>query len=283
MKALKPILKLLISILILFFVLKKIELPVLLDTLKSANLLYLLLAFLLFVISQYCSSLRLLYFFRNIKIVLSKGYNWKLYLLGMYYNLLLPGGIGGDGYKVFILDKEHQAGKGNLIKALLFDRLSGLLALGIWLCSLLGLYSIVELNFTGYAVILAAISLLAILGSYLLLKYFSTVHFPSFFPSLGLSLLIQGLQLAVCLALLASFGANQHILAYLTLFLVSSIAAVIPITFGGAGARELTFLAGAEYFPVEINIAIGLSVIFYIITVLTSLLGLYYSFKQEIK
>jgi len=72
-------------------------------------------------------------------------------------------------------------------------------------------------------------------------------------------------------------------LAYLALFLISSIAAVIPITFGGAGARELTFLAGANYFPLEIHIAISLSVIFYMITVLASLIGMAYSFKQNIE
>jgi len=134
MKALKPILKIIVSILILFFVYKKIDAPELWATLKTVNPLWIVLAFLLFVLSQYVSSIRLQYFWKDINVKLSNAHNWKLYLIGMYYNLLLPGGIGGDGYKVVVIDKAQQVGKGKLIKALVFDRLSGLLGLGIWLC-----------------------------------------------------------------------------------------------------------------------------------------------------
>jgi glycosyltransferase 2 family protein len=30
----------------------------------------------------------------------------QLYLLGIYYNLFLPGGIGGDGYKIYLLKQK---------------------------------------------------------------------------------------------------------------------------------------------------------------------------------
>jgi len=283
MKILKTIAKLLISVLALYFVFKKIDLTLLWETIIGANFIFLFVAALLFVSSQFVSSIRLLYFFKDISIHLGKLYNWKLYLLGMYYNLLFPGGIGGDGYKVYLLEKMHQKGKVKIIKALLFDRLSGLLGLLVWLCVILALYSSIVSGNLGHIVVLLIVILLLIVVSYVLVRYIFATHLASFMPSLVLSLLIQGLQLGVCLAILASFGVNQNILAYLALFLISSIAAVVPITIGGAGARELTFLAGADYFPIEINIAIGLSVIFYIITVLASFIGLYYSFKKELE
>jgi len=283
MKALKPILKIIVSILILFFVYKKIDGPELWATLKTVNPLWIVLAFLLFVLSQYVSSIRLQYFWKDINVKLSNAHNWKLYLIGMYYNLLLPGGIGGDGYKVVVIDKAQQVGKGKLIKALVFDRLSGLLGLGIWLCVLLALFAHMEEIGHYLPLILSLLALLGLIISYFLMKKVFTSHFLSFWPSLGLSLVIQGLQLGTCWSILCAFTAFKHILAYLALFLISSIAAVIPITFGGAGARELTFLAGANYFPLEIHIAISLSVIFYMITVLASLLGMAYSFKQNIE
>ncbi len=283
MKALKPILKIIVSILILFFVYKKIDAPELWATLKTVNPLWIVLAFLLFVLSQYVSSIRLQYFWKDINVKLSNAHNWKLYLIGMYYNLLLPGGIGGDGYKVVVIDKAQQVGKGKLIKALVFDRLSGLLGLGIWLCVLLALFAHMEEIGHYLPLILSLLALLGLIISYFLMKKVFTSHFLSFWPSLGLSLVIQGLQLGTCWSILCAFTAFKHILAYLALFLISSIAAVIPITFGGAGARELTFLAGANYFPLEIHIAISLSVIFYMITVLASLIGMAYSFKQNIE
>jgi uncharacterized membrane protein YbhN (UPF0104 family) len=122
--------------------------------------------------------------------------------------------------------------------------------------------------------------LMSVIITYLIVKKVFISHSQSYWPSLSLSLLIQGLQLATCCSILCAFSAIEHILAYLALFLVSSIAAVIPITFGGAGARELTFLTGAQYFPVDISVAISLSVIFYLITVLTSLVGMIYSYKE---
>lgn len=241
------------------------------------------LAFLLFLLSQYVSSLRLQYFWKDVKVKLSDAYNWKLYLIGMYYNLLLPGGIGGDGYKVFVIDKVQKIGKGKLVKALVFDRLAGLLALGLWLCLLLGLFCSSIEDLSHFIWIMIALAVLAIIICYYLMNQVFTSHASSYWPSLGLSLVIQALQLATCWAILSAFSAFEHILAYLALFLVSSIAAVIPITFGGAGARELTFLTGAQYFPVDVSIAISLSVIFYLITVCASLLGMVYSFKQNIE
>ncbi len=262
---------------------QKIDGPKLWETLQTVSPLWIVLAFILFLLSQYVSSLRLQYFWRDVTVQLSNAYNWRLYLIGMYYNLLLPGGIGGDGYKVFIIDKAHQVGKGKLIKAILFDRLSGLLALGLWLSALLGLYTYRMDIGQHLPLVLGILAFSGLLISYLLMKKVFTSHFPSYWPSLGLSLVIQGLQLGTCWAILCAFTVSKHILAYLALFLISSIAAVIPITFGGAGARELTFLAGAKYFPLEIHLAISLSVIFYMITVLASLLGMAFSFKQNIE
>jgi len=283
MKAIKPLLKIIVSILILFFVYRKIDGPELWATLRTVKPLWIVLAFLLFLLSQYISSLRLQYFWKDIKVKLSNVHNWKLYLIGMYYNLLLPGGIGGDGYKVIVIDNAQHIGKKKLIKALVFDRLSGLVGLGLWLCLLLAAFAYKMEIGDNLSLLLAFLAITGIIISYFLMKKVFTSHFPSYWPSLGLSLVIQGLQLGTCWSILCAFTAFKHILAYLALFLISSIAAVIPITFGGAGARELTFLAGANYFPLEIHVAISLSVIFYMITVLASLLGMVYSFKQNIE
>jgi len=53
------------------------------------------------------------------------------YYIGMFYNLFLPGSVGGDAYKVFLL---HEQGVGRtkpLILATLLDRLSGLAMLAL--------------------------------------------------------------------------------------------------------------------------------------------------------
>src|ERR1700761_7528298 len=49
----------------------------------------------------------------------------------MCYNVLLPGGIGGDGYKIYLLHKRYKLPTKKVFWAILFDRLSGFWAIGL--------------------------------------------------------------------------------------------------------------------------------------------------------
>ena len=278
MNRLKTGLKILISLAILYFVFTKVNSSELLSLLKNLKIFPLLAALISFIASQYVSSLRLNRFWRDIGLQLPQTYNWKLYLLGMYYNLLLPGGIGGDGYKMFLLSKENGFSKKKLLEALLMDRINGLLALLILLC--LGISWVDPFTYSRYFVflIIPGVFIFVLISRQWFSHYVKSLPF-----SLILSLGIQILQLISAFFILLSLGINTGFLAYLSVFLLSSIAAVIPITFGGAGARELTFLYSADFLDIEVNTAIALSLIFYVITVLVSLAGIYYSFKQKIK
>jgi uncharacterized membrane protein YbhN (UPF0104 family) len=284
MKFAKPILKLIISGLILYFIFHKIDIEALKEILRETKLGWLFLGFVFFVISQFISSLRLHLFWSVLAVRISKLDNWKLYLIGMYYNLLLPGGIGGDGYKVYVLDQDHKTGKKKLIAALIYDRLAGLLALFLWLCVLFSIYTASQDLSLILPITLVFAGLCSIPVAYLVLMKLSPIYHPLYFSALAYSILVQGLQLVTCVLILYALGAFNYILPYLAVFLVSSVAAVIPITFGGAGARELTFLASANYFPsIDVNIAVSLGLLFYIISVIASLLGIGYSFKQKIE
>jgi len=72
----------------------------------SKPVFFLILALIAFVISKIIASWRLKIYFKNIFIRLTEQTNLKLYWLGMYYNLFLPGSIGGDAYKVLLLKKK---------------------------------------------------------------------------------------------------------------------------------------------------------------------------------
>ncbi len=274
MARLKVLLKILVSFLILYFVFQKINLEALLDIISQVNYLFLFLAVIAFILSQFISSLRLDIFWKSIGVNISRKYNWQLYLLGMYYNILLPGGIGGDGYKIYTLNKQFEIKKKDLFIALLFDRLIGLLALFSLLC--LGLSALYAFPYTKHSYLLI---LPAILFFYFIYSKWFKYFLDSLLPSYFLSLIIQFLQLLSAYMILTSLHVSSSILNYLCVFLLSSIAAVIPITFGGAGARELTFIYCATAFSIDTNIAVSMSLIFYIISVVVSLSGVYYSFK----
>jgi uncharacterized membrane protein YbhN (UPF0104 family) len=86
-------------------------------------------------------------------------------------------------------------------------------------------------------------------------------------------------QLAETYFILMAINHTNNTGAYLFVFLISSIVAVIPFTIGGIGSRELTFLYGAQWFHLDVNASIAISLIFFIITAIVSLFGIVYSFN----
>jgi hypothetical protein len=122
----------------LWLVARHLDLPVLARTLRHAQPGLLVVATALFIVSKLISSVRLNRFFQAIGLLLSEGYNLRLYWLGMYYNLFLPGGIGGDGYKVYLLGQQFPGRRKDIFRALLLDRISGMIALLVLLLLLFG-------------------------------------------------------------------------------------------------------------------------------------------------
>jgi uncharacterized membrane protein YbhN (UPF0104 family) len=254
----------------LWLVARHLNLPALGRTLRQARPGWLALAAALFTLSKLISSVRLNTFFRAVGIQLTERYNLRLYWLGMFYNLFLPGGIGGDGYKVYLLGKEFPGQRGVIFRALLLDRLSGMVAL---LVLLLGLFAATDYPGWYRAGALALIPLG--LGLSYGLGRWGFGEFRSAFGRTSWEALgVQGAQVLCAWALLAALGAaHGPVLPYLLVFLASSIAAVLPLTVGGLGARELTFLYGAKLFALSVPVAVSVSVLFYVITALVSLVG----------
>ncbi|MDZ7777890.1 MAG: lysylphosphatidylglycerol synthase domain-containing protein [Bacteroidales bacterium] len=92
-------------------------------------------------------------------------------------------------------------------------------------------------------------------------------------------LLVQGLQMIAVFFILTGFGVSEQIVAYIFVFLVSSIIAIIPISVGGAGTRELAFMYGARYLSLSPELSVTVSLTFYLITLIVSLFGMIFSFK----
>jgi uncharacterized protein (TIRG00374 family) len=103
--------------------------------------------------------------------------------------------------------------------------------------------------------------------------FFSGIFIQTCLQSFG----VQILQVISAWFILLSFGVSQDIMTYLFVFLVSSIVAVLPLTIGGVGSREFTFLLGAQWLGLDINLSVALSFLFYLITAFTSFWGIIYS------
>ena len=272
---LKTALKLMLTGVALYLVFRKIETDQLFQLAKSIHWLWLIPAVILFILSKVATAIRLNRYFENIGIQLSEAENWRLYLLGMFYNLFLPGGIGGDGYKVYLLNKQFKTPVKKLLQAALLDRLGGLVAI-VFL--LFGLFLMVEVKLEFFESsfwngLMIAGLVLTIPAFWLVQKLVFKDFLPSFWSGNAWSFAGQIVQLFCAWLILRSLGIEENISAYQLIFLLSSIVSVLPLTIGGVGARELVFVYAHAYAGIEETAAVAFSLIFFLISAGVSLTG----------
>lgn len=276
---LKLLLKITVTAVCIWYVSGKIDFTKAGEALKNADWFYLLLGLSTFIISKVISAVRLNIYFKNISIILTQWDNIKLYWLGMFYNLFLPGSISGDAYKVILLTKRFRIAYKKTTAAILLDRFSGLLGLGL----ILAAYSFFVFNETFYIIVLAAGSIFSILAFYFIINRFFKDFIPGFTSTLILGILVQAIQvLCIYMIMLALHVPTHHYSDYIFLFLVSSIVSILPLTIGGLGIREVVFLEGSVYFGLVQETSVIISILFYLITLLTSAWGVYYVFRNPL-
>ena len=269
-----------ISVLCLWYVSRKIDWLQTLHLLESSNKAWLLLAAVFFILSKMVAAVRLNIYFKNIQIQLPQATNLRLYWLGMFYNLFLPGGIGGDAYKVILLNKKGIGSSYKLTTAaVLLDRISGVAGLGI----LAAIFYFLLFKGSLYANLIVVSIIPGLLLYWLIVKKWFPSFIKGFNATLVLGLAVQLLQLACIWFLMLSVGINYHFNAFQLIFLLSSIVAILPFTIGGLGARELVFLWGATQFGLDTHEAVYISLLFYLITVIVSLIGVIWVYKDPVE
>jgi uncharacterized membrane protein YbhN (UPF0104 family) len=273
----KTILKIAVTTGLLFWVFSKVPIHLLKYRLLHANYWWMLAALICYFFSMIVSSWRLLSFFRSIELKLDPRYNLRLYFLGLFYNFLLPGGIGGDGYKMYLINKSYKIPVKRLFWAVMFDRLSGLWAIGLITVALIFLIPQIDIHITIPLGIFAAGSAIYYFVAYLFFKDYTRY----FFEAHAKALLLQSLQLMAIVCVLMGQDFSGKFSPYLLSFLISALAAIIPITAGGAGAREAIFTKLADVFPMDKGLAVFLPSSIYIISLIIALLGIYYVIRPS--
>lgn len=273
----KLIIKLAITALCLWYVSKKIDWNLTWQLLQQSNKWWLVAATVLFIFSKIISSFRLNIYFKNIAVYLSEKSNLKLYWLGMFYNLFLPGGIGGDAYKVILLNRQKKQSVKLLSAAVLLDRVSGVVGLGI----LAVIYFYVISKDKNVSTLLLASVIPGLIIYFLLVRIIFSSFISAFTNTLLLGILVQALQVLCAYFIMASIQIAEHQSAYIFIFLVSSIVAILPFTIGGLGAREVGFLWGSNLFHLDKHQSIYISILFYLITVIVSFAGVRWSLSPQ--
>ena len=279
-KTLKLLLKIAITALCFWYISTKIDFSRAWDALLTANWWYLFLAVLSFMFSKLLAAFRLNINFRNIQIRLPEWRNIKLYWLGMFYNLFLPGSISGDAYKVVILTRKFGAPYKKTTIAVLLDRFSGLLALGV----ILSVYGVIVLENPLIDALLVGGALLAILALYLAVRFLFKDFLPGFWSTFLWGMGVQIFQVVCLYCVLLSLRIPLHQPEWIFIFLVASVVSVLPISLGGGlGTREFVFVEGARFFNMDPHLGVIISLLFYLSNVLSSVWGAYFVFHDPLK
>ncbi|HLQ99769.1 MAG TPA: lysylphosphatidylglycerol synthase transmembrane domain-containing protein [Sphingobacterium sp.] len=271
------VIKVLLTLTAMYWLTTKISFKEVKSALLSSNYFILFGAVITYSISILISSSRLNSFFKCIGLNLSERHNLRLYQLGLLYNFFLPGGIGGDGYKIFFLKKRHNIRGRKVLSAVFFDRLSGLWALFIIICVLV--LFIPRFAIPNYLTI--AVACLGSFTYYYFFHLFFKKFTRNFFSTHFKALCVQSLQVFTAILILIALGFEGKFAPYLLIFLLSSLVAIIPSIGGGIGLRELMSIYSADYIKLDPQLAVTLSLIFYLISLLIAASGVYYVFRPE--
>jgi uncharacterized membrane protein YbhN (UPF0104 family) len=274
----KIVLKMAFTAALLYYIFNKIDVQKVKLLITQANPYWIIAAVVCFFASTIVSASRLLSFFKSIGLNLDWRFNLRLYMLGMFYNLFLPGGIGGDGYKIYLLNKSYKLPAKKVFWAILFDRLSGFWAIGF--------ITVILISFLPQMGVHVGIPLaIFVVGTavyYIVAKKFFREYTNHFFEAHGKAIVVQSLQVLTILLVMIGLHHETKFAPYLFAFLMSSLAAVVPFTFGGLGAREFIFkYVIADIFHMNDELAVFLSLSFYVISAIVSLTGVYYVFRED--
>lgn len=265
--------KIIISIGLLYFVFKKIPFREVAGLWSTVSIPYVLAAAVFFLASQILSTKRLEFYLEANRFSLSLRSNLELYFLGMFYNFFIPGGIGGDAYKVYLLNKKFGWSAKKITSALFNDRLSGLLAICVLILGSSGF--LFEPKWLPLIVI-AMVS--GIFLTLMITRKWFPAYKPVFYTTLAYSVAIQALQVICFMLLLKSLGVNGHFAIYTVTFLGSSILSLI--SFAGIGVREMLFLQASKYFDFDPAVSVSASLLFTVITAFFSFFGIFFQLRK---
>ncbi len=293
------ILKIIVSVALLAFIFSQIDVEGFFNSIRNADLRWLLAALGMMLIGVMVRALRWQILLNAIGVYVSLAELTAIYFIGFLFNNLLPSGLGGDAIRMLEL-KRHANEGSDTVTSVIVDRFLGLA--GLQAIALIGLVidwdavpvSVAFLTIFLFLATLTAGTLLINRPLYLWLqKYIAPVRwvtgfkairklFESFqgyrLSALGLSFLVS-LVFNITLIIMHIFiglalGVEATFIQYLIFIPITSIVLLVPLGFGGLGTREVTYTYLFGQVGVLESKALAMSLLVYTIgNVCTGLIG----------
>jgi len=285
-KSIGFLVKLAVSLGLLWYLIRHINLLTLWQTISKAQIKWVFLAFLCYVVFQMISTLRWQVISYCLGFRKSYLYFLKLYFINQYFNAFLPGLLGGDIIRMGYLLKDG-ASKTAATLSVFYDRAFGFLGALVLIIITVPLKgSFLPSGLRHWLLLVTASGICASLFLVFIKSRFKRLQdqsvwslatevftFKAFLALFALGLLVQTLYSVHIFFLGQGLGITLPFSCYLIMVPVMGILASMPVSLGGIGVREGTFVYflkllgyGAEY-----GLALGLLV--YGVSLLGGLIG----------
>ncbi len=204
------------------------------------------------------------------------------YLGGSFFSIVLPGAIGGDIYRIKYCSDLTFIKLRNAGIIILIERLFGVIAIGVIFCTglfIVGLDAIAEYMPSSEIIkLLITFAIIGLIAGVLFLKYKYGLSISGVIKVLLLSFSAQGLDIFIGGAVLAVVSPGSNPFWMLIAAPLAYVITVLPISLGGLGVREGVLVAVLSLFGVETAQSVIISLMIYLIKVLTGVIGGTYVF-----
>lgn len=204
----------------------------------------------------------------------------KLYLIASFFNIFLPGAIGGDVVRIRKISKLVNIKIKSATFITLSERLSGIYGLLLLLSFSLLFMNFpekMELNkyFSVWILRLSPVLVLICLPifKWILEKSTSSTSYLFLWKIIGLSLIAQMGDIIIAFLFSQYFGLDVLFSSFLFIMPLVYIATVLPISLGGLGVREGVFSGLLALYGVDISIAIIISLLIYLAKLCVGIVG----------
>jgi glycosyltransferase 2 family protein len=279
----KLILKLVVSILLIVYILFKVNKKGLLQNLALINTAYVPLIIFFILLNYIISS------YRWKQLLLSKnsdkasfGYLTVLYFVGSFFNNFMPTSIGGDVYKIFKLSKKI-GDSSNAFTSTFMERFTGVLILCLF--TLISFINKLKL----WLIPLICLFIIGIISGLYILKRFSKKikFFGKVYESLNaykdnkkillsaliLSLIVQLASILTQYTIFIALGLKISFLYALFAFPVITLATFFVPSLNGIGVQDALYIQFLGFVGISSELALAGSVLYHLFRLGVSLIG----------
>ncbi|MCG9970432.1 lysylphosphatidylglycerol synthase transmembrane domain-containing protein [Christiangramia crocea] len=212
---------------------------------------------------------------------------FRLYLIASFFNIFLPGAIGGDVVRIRRISKISNIKIKSASLITISERLSGIYGLLLLLS-----FSLLFMNFPEqmklskyFSIWILRLTPVLVLICLPIFKWIldKSINSTSYFflgKIIGLSLFAQMGDIIIAFLFTQYFGLEVSFSAFLFIMPLVYMATVLPISLGGLGVREGAFSGLLVLYGADISIAIIISLLNYLAKLCIGIVG-YFIYLRE--